>query len=278
MEVAEVYRDDPAFNVPKLVEELVAGEHVPILPVLRYKQPGLRKREQWEETWELQREEDKLTDRVRQILADANLDPNADAINVNDVPWTKFAEFQNDQNVSLSQDDFPAEIYYKLDGLSRVVCQWVLGDIPVPPKYKASDFISTGGARYWKLRGKLDVPKERWISFPHCPGVDGTLMICWAGYDHLQQALAISAHYQAIKEDQGGVEDPRLIPLLACLAELLPWLKQWHSEIDPTYGMSMSDYFDGFLTEEARALNQTIEEIRAWQPPAATTRRRRKAT
>ena len=32
MEVAEVYRDDPAFDVQKLVEELVKGEHVPLLP------------------------------------------------------------------------------------------------------------------------------------------------------------------------------------------------------------------------------------------------------
>jgi len=24
---------------------------------------------------------------------------------------------------------------------------------------------------YWRLRGKLDVPKERWISYPHCQTV-----------------------------------------------------------------------------------------------------------
>jgi hypothetical protein len=39
-----------------------------------------------------------------------------------------------------------------------------------------------------RLRGKLDVPKERWVSFPHCEGPDGTLVIAWAGYDHLQLA------------------------------------------------------------------------------------------
>ncbi|MGK3945715.1 hypothetical protein ABK046_46150, partial [Streptomyces caeruleatus] len=32
-------------------------------------------------------------------------------------------------------------------------------EIMVPPKYTSADFISTGGARYWSLRGKLDVPK-----------------------------------------------------------------------------------------------------------------------
>jgi hypothetical protein len=152
--------------------------------------------------------------------------------------------------------------------------------IPVPPKYTSADFISTGGARYWSLRGKLDVPKERWISFPHCPGSDGTMMICWAGYDHLQQALAISAHYQAIKEEQGGDEDSRLIPLLACVAELIPWLRQWHHEPNPDFGgLSMADYFENeFLATEARALNQTIEEIKAWKPAAKAAGRGRAKT
>src|SRR5262245_17128537 len=67
-----------------------------------------------------------------------------------------------------------------------------LRDIPVPPKYASSDFQS---GIYWRLRGKLDVPKERWISFPYCEGEDGTLIVAWAGYDHLQLARAISAYY-----------------------------------------------------------------------------------
>ena len=45
------------------------------------------------------------------------------------------------------------------------------GKIPVPPKYISSDSESD----CWRLRGKLDVPKERWVSFPHCEGPDGTL-------------------------------------------------------------------------------------------------------
>ena len=91
------------------------------------------------------------------------------------------------------------------------------------------------GATNWRLRGKLDVPKERWISFPHCAGPDGTLVIAWAGYDHLQLAKAISTYYVDIQERLGGRDDPRLIPLLACLIELLPWLKQWHNEPDATF-------------------------------------------
>src|SRR5690606_29687027 len=91
--------------------------------------------------------------------------------------------------------------------------QKLTASIPVPPKYTSSDFISTGGARYWALRGKLDVPKERWVSFPHCEGPDGTLPIAWAGYDHLQLARAISAYFVDIQERLGGRDDPRLVPL-----------------------------------------------------------------
>ena len=44
MQVGEVYRDDKAFDVQALIDELVADESVPLLPVLRYKSAGLRKR------------------------------------------------------------------------------------------------------------------------------------------------------------------------------------------------------------------------------------------
>jgi hypothetical protein len=150
-------------------------------------------------------------------------------------------------------------------------------DISVPPKYTSADFISTGGARYWALRGKLDVPKERWISFPHCEGPDGTLVICWAGYDHLQQAQAISAYYVRVQTEFGGSDDPRLIPLLASLIELLPWLKQWHNEPNANFdGLRMGDYFEGFVNEEARNLGKTLALIKAWTPPMRTATRNRK--
>ena len=90
------------------------------------------------------------------------------------------------------------------------------------------------------------------MSFPGCEGADGTLVIAWAGYDHLQLAKAISEYYVDIQERLGGRDDPRLLPLLACLVELLPWLKQWHNEVDPEFGYRMGDYFEGFVQEEGR--------------------------
>lgn len=101
------------------------------------------------------------------------------------------------------------------------------------------------------------------------------MMIAWAGYNYLQLAQSISAYYIEIQEEIGGNEDSRLIPLLGCLVEILPWLKQWHNEIDPEFGERMGDYFEGFIREEARNLGKTIPEIKQWQPPQKTTRNRR---
>ena len=58
--------------------------------------------------------------------------------------------------------------------------------------------------------------------------------------------------------------------------ELLPWLKQWHNDIDPEFGVPMGDYFEGFLQEESRNLGLTLDEIRAWQPPQRTASRGRR--
>jgi REP element-mobilizing transposase RayT len=236
LQVGELYRNDPAFDVQALVTELVAPECVPLLPVLRYKPAGLIKRTTWERTWDLQRQED-IIDARTQLPA---TDPD-----------------------------------YLTEDAAKALKAKQVGKIPVPTKYDSKDFLTSD---FWRLRGKLDVPKERWISFPHCDGPDGTLMLCWAGYDHLQQARAISAYYVQVQTEIGGTDDPRLIPLLACLIELLPWLKQWHNDLDPEFNMSMGDYFEGFINEEARQLGKTLQEIREWTPPAkSTVRKSRKA-
>jgi hypothetical protein len=220
--VGELYRNDPAFKIEKLITELVEAESVPHLPILRYKPTGLRKRLEWEHTWELQRQED-------------------------DPPQPPLAK-GGEESIS------PLPLG---EGLG------VRASIPVPPKYASTDFLKPN---YWRLRGKLDVPKERWISFPHCQGEDGTMAIAWAGYNHLQLAQALSTYYLDIKERIGGSNDPRLAPLLASLVELIPWLKQWHNDIDPEFGLAMGDYYEGFLIEEAKAIGHTVESLRMWEP------------
>lgn len=142
-----------------------------------------------------------------------------------------------------------------------------VGDIPVPPKYTSADFLKP---HYWRLRGKLDVPKERFVSFPHILGQDGTPMIAWAGLDHLQLAKAIGDFYGLVQTEYGGSDDPRLVPLLANLSELLPWVRQWHAESLPDYGGPPADFYEQFIRDEAASKSLTWDQIRTWQPPAAT--------
>ncbi|WP_300443199.1 BREX-2 system adenine-specific DNA-methyltransferase PglX [Zoogloea sp.] len=147
-----------------------------------------------------------------------------------------------------------------------------VGKIPVPPKYQSKDFLK---ADLWRLRGGLDVPKERWVSYPGCErGADGSLAIAWAGWNHLQQATALAGYYIDMKDSEGW-EPTRLQPLLASLLELVPWLEQWHNELDPVFGERMGDYYRSFVTEEARALGFTLDDLRAWKPAAKASKRGR---
>ena len=221
LQVGELYRNDPAFNVQTLIDDLINKQTVPLLPSLRYKSTGLRKRKAWEHTWNLQRQEDEIDARTQLPKNDP------------DYLDTAAAKYLKEQEI---------------------------GTIPVPPKYENKDFAKP---HYWTMRGKLDVPKERWVSFPHCEGPDGLPVIAWAGYDHLQLTQAIAIYYVRVKEEFGGSDDPRLIPLLGCLLELLPWLKQWHNALDPDYGLKMGDYYEGFIQDEARQKGKTLDDVRA---------------
>lgn len=213
MQVAALYEGHADFDPARLVADLVTPEAVPLLPVQRYTEEGLRKRAQWRDTWSLQRRED------------------------------------------------AGETF---------------GTIPVPPRYKSSDFLR---GDFWRLRGGLDLPKERFVSFPGAErGADGSLVIAWAGWNHLQLATALAAYYLEMKEGEGW-EAARLQPLLAGLLELVPWLVQWHNEVDPAYGERMGDYYAGFVSEEARSNGFTLDDLRAWKPAATPARRgRRKAS
>lgn len=148
-----------------------------------------------------------------------------------------------------------------------------MGDIPVPPKYKPIDFQKTD---FWRLRGGLDVPKERFVSFPQCSrDADGSLVIAWAGWNPLQLGTAIATYYLGLKENEGW-DAERLKPLLAGIAELAPWIKQWHNDPDAEHGTRMGDYLDGFVDEECRGLGLTREAVVAWQPTVTTARRGRR--
>jgi hypothetical protein len=145
--------------------------------------------------------------------------------------------------------------------------------IPVPPKYKPADFAKPA---YWSHRGKLDVPKERFICYPAAGrDTDTTDLLGWAGWDYADQALALAALISARIED--GWDTPRLVPLLAGLHELSPWVRQWHNEIDPEYGESVADTIDDELTARLAEQHLSVTDLTGWRPAASTRGRRAKA-
>jgi hypothetical protein len=141
----------------------------------------------------------------------------------------------------------------------------LVAPIPVPPKYDQKDYRAPF---FWRLRGKLDVPKERFISYPGADRDDDkSPIIGWAGWGDIQRAQALAALYQERKEDAWTKE--RLAPLLAGLLELVPWLKQWHNEPNASFGgQKLGDYFAQYVDSEARENGLTLDELKAWRPPA----------
>ncbi|ACU95595.1 hypothetical protein Svir_05210 [Saccharomonospora viridis DSM 43017] len=212
--VAALYASDhlgkPDLPLARVLETIIADQHVPYLAALRYKDSGLRKRAQWEQVWEKQREEDRTGQRL---------------------------------------------------------------DIPVPPKYTSADFRKTS---YWTHRGKLDVPKERFISYPDAsPDADPSLLLGWAGWDHKDQAQALVNLINDRTADAGW-ETERLTPLLAGLAEVMPWVRQWHGEYDEEWEGVPADEYQAFLDEQRTKHQLTEDDLKNWRP--APTRRGRRGT
>src|SRR5690606_27123243 len=139
-------------------------------------------------------------------------------------------------------------------------------------KYAQADFRKPA---YWKARGKLDVPKERFIAYPDVarPG-DRTAVVGWAGWDHAEQARALARELTQARSE--GADREVLVPLLAGLIELEPWLKQWHHDVDPAFGVSPADAIATMIDSQLNELGITRADATAWQPPAPTRGRRQR--
>lgn len=197
--VGELFTGDEAFDAAALVRDLVGEGSVPFLPVLRYRDSGLRKRQEWEATWAAQRTEDAI-----------------DAAVLAGLPRVA------DESAAAHAARLAAE------GRRRREAAGVTS-IPRPPRYDKADFVS---ADAWGLRGPLDVPRERFIAYPHCQREgDASLVVGWAGWTTLQQAEALGAWYHDLVEREGWPAE-RLMPVFAGLVELVPWLRQWHNAVD----------------------------------------------
>ncbi|MFD3676457.1 BREX-2 system adenine-specific DNA-methyltransferase PglX [Streptomyces sp. NPDC058613] len=141
-------------------------------------------------------------------------------------------------------------------------------EIDQPSKYKTSDFLRTS---YWANRGKLDVPRERFISYPEAnPDGDSTLLLGWAGWDHKDQAQALIQIIEARTKGEGWATD-RIVPLLAGLREVMPWVKQWHSEPDADWDdMAPAEELEAEFQKLLRTHSVGEAQMEAWRPVKKT--------
>lgn len=209
--VLELWSGQRDVDLVATLTKLLTKEVVPYLAAWRLKEPGLRKWEAWQYTWDLQRREDSGED---------------------------------------------------------------IDSIPVPPKYKATDFRETS---YWSHRRKLDVPKERFTVYPEAElSTDRSMLLGWAGWSYAEQFLALASHMDRMTADGAG--DDRLVPVLAGLHELMPWIQQWHGELDPAYGVSLGDFATQEVEQRRARLGVSFDDLVAWRPPKAIRGRRKKTS
>ena len=166
--------------------------------------------------------------------------------------------------------------------------------IAKPDKYDQKDFENA--AVVWRLRGKLDVPKERFIAYPTATPPSGAsgkagLVFGWAGWNHLEQLQAAIELWQeemgqhahelvarAVRKDReealgaSAADDEglgldqaardRLMPILQTMVDLLPWVRQWHDEDGET-----ASSFEAYVAAEARKLEVLLEEAHLYRRP-----------
>ncbi len=169
--------------------------------------------------------------------------------------------------------------------------------VPKPEKYDQKDFEQAGTV--WRLRGKLDVPKERFIAYPTATPPSGATgkagdVYGWAGWTHLEQLQAAvelwqeelglhlhevipratrrelqeslgteAAHDVALERDAAARE--RLMPILQTMVDLLPWVRQWHDHDGET-----ASSFEAYLATEARKLEVSLDEAHLYRRSKAT--------
>ena len=144
----------------------------------------------------------------------------------------------------------------------------------MPPKYAQSDFRSP---IYWRHRGKLDVPKERFVLIPYAEhGADTSPVPGWAGWNERDLARALAGRIIELRQEH-ATDAERLVPLLAGVLELLPWIHQWYPESDALFGGPPGAFFESWLDGELASLGVTRDALRAWRPPAPTRGRKAKA-
>ncbi len=175
-----------------VAEKLLRAQAMPDNPLRVYSEEGLRKLSEWKRVWALQDQEDAHEKAHAEAKAKGESIPKLRLVDPDDASKT-------------------------------------LEAIPLPPKFDKADFAR---AEYFSIRGKLNVPRERFILFADLtPNRFG-----WNGWRDRERALAQVEAYTLAESDAHlplpvpTTEDPRRCGVTYGLWESLPDVRRWGAE------------------------------------------------
>jgi hypothetical protein len=176
-------------DVSLVGEKLLRANALPDNPQRLYSEEGLRKLDEWKRVWALQDQEDEHGLACTVAKERGEPPPKKRLVDPND-PATE------------------------------------LEAIPLPPKFDRADFSR---AEYFSVRGKLNVPRERFILFAELtPNRFG-----WNGWRDRERALAQVEAYTLAESDPEkplpapSTDDPRRCGVTFGLWESLPDVRRW---------------------------------------------------
>lgn len=178
-----------AVDISVVVDALLNANALADNPMRIYSEGGLRKLAAWKRVWRLQDQDDAWTVAAKAARARGEA-----------VPPRRLSDVECPENA--------------------------VDDIPLPPKFEADDFTRTD---YFSIRGKLDVPRERFVSF----GELAPRRFGWNGWRDRQRALAqVDAFTLAENDAQNPLpppttDDPRRCGVTIGLWESLPDVRRW---------------------------------------------------
>ncbi|WP_208635531.1 DUF7008 domain-containing protein, partial [Streptomyces griseus] len=94
-----------------------------------------------------------------------------------------------------------------------------------------------------------------------------------AGWDHKDQAQALFDLIKA-RTTRDGWDTERIVPLLAGLREVMPWVVQWHGEYDDEWGDVPAEELVAEYEEQLRKHQVGAAELSAWRPVKKTRGRK----
>ncbi|MFI7301514.1 BREX-2 system adenine-specific DNA-methyltransferase PglX [Streptomyces sp. NPDC050121] len=173
------------------------------------------------------------------------------------------------------QVPYAAALRYKESGL-RKRAQWervwelqrredetgeALG-IPVPPKYVSADFQR---ASYWSIRGRLDIPRERFISYADVVDEGGCLLLGWSGWSETDRVRVLLDLVGGVGR-QPNPSVYRITSLLAGVQELLRSMRRWEVQEYSMGRLGQFEVFQRHFEDLLSVYGLTTHDLTSWRP------------